>query len=763
MSFINRKYRLFALFMVLAVMMTALAGCEGDAGSAGVNGTNGQDLTAVAVPESCAVCHNGAGTAHQAVYNDYVDTRFAVTIDSVTSVPTGTTFTSTMLFTITKDGLPYVDAGLAGLNQKTYRAELYDSASRTFGGPTATGVFTYGSPTHLGNGQYSVTKTGATFAPESSNALVYMYIASGVLATEGMTLYADVTNEGLSYGDADTYVSTANVSGCEKCHGAPYRKHGYRMAAVNGLADMAACKVCHVDAQAGGHEAWQLLVDDPAAYAAQDGETTPAQDAMYAYKRTVMNDVHMSHAMEFAYPQSMANCATCHEGKLTSILTDANFTITTCRSCHPVTGTGGTDPKRAPALRDLMLAKFAHGTVINSLYADASPQPVCNNAGCHDAASSARFNQLHTGYNSMIYADAAGTRYSDVVTVSIDSATVTNNVLTIGFSAAESPDITGVAAEGIVPTVLVGLYGYDTKDFLVGSHGRTIDSSRDLEYVVGTTHPRFVTLSAPTGTTGTTGSWQVTANLSHWAAQIADGTIKRAEIAIMPQLKDAAGVTLALNAPSRTFDLGANAFDDTYFSPIVKIANGCNTCHDALATTFHSANRGGNITVCRLCHTTTSGGSHLEMQSRSIDSYVHAIHSFAPFDIGDIDFTDPVEELHYEHHIESTYPNFTIKNCESCHNAGTYNVPDQSKSMPGVHSAADTVTTKDRNIGAVPSYVTGPASRACGGCHRTELINEDNAGGLAALNQHVATNGYMLEETGGVLDAAIEAIMSLFE
>ncbi len=51
-----------------------------------------------------------------------------------------------------------------------------------------------------------------------------------------------------------------------------------------------------------------------------------------------MNDVHMSHAMEFPYPQSMANCVTCHEGKLDTVLADANFTVATCKSCHPVTG-----------------------------------------------------------------------------------------------------------------------------------------------------------------------------------------------------------------------------------------------------------------------------------------------------------------------------------------------------------------------------------------------------------------------------------------
>ena len=92
--------------------------------------------------------------------------------------------------------------------------------------------------------------------------------------------------------------------------------------------------------------------------------------------------------------------------------------------------------------------------------------------------------------------------------------------------------------------------------------------------------------------------------------------------------------------------MAANDFDDDFYSPIVQVADGCETCHDALATNYHSPDRGGNIVVCRMCHITKSGGSHLEMQSRSIDSYAHAIHAIQAFDIGDIDFTDPVQALH---------------------------------------------------------------------------------------------------------------------
>jgi OmcA/MtrC family decaheme c-type cytochrome len=254
--------------------------------------------------------------------------------------------------------------------------------------------------------------------------------------------------------------------------------------------------------------------------------------------------------------------------------------------------------------------------------------------------------------------------------------------------------------------------------------------------------------------------------MSTWADLIDNSTVKRLEIAVMPELVDANGVALALDAPSRTFDLGTNAFDDTFYSPIVKVTDGCENCHEALATTFHSPDRGGNVIVCRMCHITKSGGSHLEMQSRSIDSYVHAIHSFQAFDIGDIDFADPVQALHYEHHIEFPYPTHGVTNCDSCHLDGTNNVPDQSMSLPGLHSASDSITGWDRRIGEVPAYVTGPASRACGGCHRAELINEDAAGGLVSFNQHTKQGGYLIEggeDASSTLLTVIEDIMAMFK
>jgi len=382
----------------------------------------------------------------------------------------------------------------------------------------------------------------------------------------------------------------------------------------------------------------------------------------------------------------------------------------------------------------------------------------------------APFSDIHTGYDTMIYA-ADGVKYSDAIVVTIDAASVADNKLTIQFSAAVDPNLAGFAAGDIVPTVMVGMYGWDTKDFIIGPHERLTDDNGDgvvgerpderaLEYEVGAEHPRGTTVSAADG------AWEVVMDMSTWGDLIDDGTVERVEIAVMPELEDADGETIALDAPSRTFDLGTNDFDDGYYSPIVDLEN-CHNCHEALATNYHSPDRGGSIVTCRLCHITKSRGSHLEMQSRSLDSYIHAIHSMQAFDVGDVNFADPVEALHYDHHTGFPYPTHGITNCESCHNEGTYEVPDQSKSLPGAMSASDSpLEGWDRNIGEVPLYITGPGSRACGACHRASLINDDEAGELVSFNQHTKNGGYLIEsdEDGYevILGEVIDYIMALF-
>ena len=703
-------------------------------------------------PESCAICHSGAGEKkHQEIYDEYADaSTLELTIDSVTSVPDGAgAFNATMTFTIKKNGLPYIDVdGLPSLEQKSFYAVTYDSATRTFDNSTS-----FSNPVSLGNGQYSVTATGITYDLNNTNGQAYGYIADGLLDTESgghVRMYNDVANAGLAFGDVTTYKSAANVSGCEKCHGKPYMKHGYRAPEVVGLSDFSSCKSCHYDTRDGGHEDWQILVTDPARYAeifAGDAKTAEEKE-QYAYKARLMNDVHMAHAMEFPYPQSMSNCATCHEGKLDMILTDANYKLETCKSCHPLTEPeGGTEPHRAPALATVM----PHGIDFG----------VCN--GCHKEGGLApQFSEIHTGYDDHIYADD-GTKYSDAITVTIDDPTLDGTMLTINFHATGT---VGTAdAADIIPAVYVGGYGFDTKDFLSPAYGGLEGQSGVWDFNPDDAYLRGSAYFSGETTNGAT--WSVTFDLTG-LDYYEDGAIKRIEIGVAPALTVGSN-NVVLQSVSRTFNLEDGAYED-YYAPIVDFDTKCSNCHDELMPhVSHGMYFASNVTACKMCHTPMSGSGHLEMQSRSFDSYLHAIHSFQAFDIKDVNFLDPVEAMRYDMHIEHVFPNFTIKNCEACHNEGTFEVPDQSKSMPGILSGSASIETWDRNIGNVPAYVTGPASRACGACHRTHFINEDDAGDLISFYQHTKQGGYLIEEgtddlnIDDLLMKVIDYIMALFE
>ena len=140
--------------------------------------------------------------------------------------------------------------------------------------------------------------------------------------------------------------------------------------------------------------------------------------------------------------------------------------------------------------------------------------------------------------------------------------------------------------------------------------------------------------------------------------------------------------------------------------------------------------------------------------------------------------------LRYDHHVKHVFPNFTITNCEACHEPGTFNVPNQAETMPGVLSASYELNTwygiygssgavpgkafddpSGRNIGDIPEYVTGPASRACGGCHRARFINQDEAGALASWNAHTQAFGTYSENDSNdqVMWGVIEKIMGMFQ
>ena len=98
-----------------------------------------------------------------------------------------------------------------------------------------------------------------------------------------MQAYSDVAFDAVQVGlNAFAWESPADVNGCVRCHGAPYRKHGNIQADVTGAPVFAQCKTCHFDNRVGGHEEWQYMVDDPENWAT-GGRTDADIEAAYAY------------------------------------------------------------------------------------------------------------------------------------------------------------------------------------------------------------------------------------------------------------------------------------------------------------------------------------------------------------------------------------------------------------------------------------------------------------------------------------------------
>jgi OmcA/MtrC family decaheme c-type cytochrome len=759
-------------------------------------------------PEICSFCHNGdvarAGQTHQDVY----DELFQQDVIEVTDLAY-MSGSDIVTFKMTKNGADFDCREADSLN---IRFSRYDPATRRFSSIDTNGDGAIDLYNVKGDITYdAATNTCTSTRANTAGDLGDLNLINGLLAVYGEdeiveTIAAAHINLGrypfaalLQMGPAGVdYASAANVTGCENCHTTPYYKHGYITGDVSngGGQDFWTCKVCHVDNRDGGHIAWQIAVNDPQRWAEiwNGADPTAAEEAQYAYKTRLMNDVHMSHAMEFPYPQPIRTCATCHEGKLTQTLSDANFVLETCKSCHPITG--GTDTADANGnfavdTRHMALKTIweEHGVSAFHVQNDGSVTTTpCNS--CHKAVADGGiapvFSALHTGYEPRIYYDTNGNRWRDAITASIDGVTLTGNMLDIKFSATGTA--AGLSADDIVPTVQVSFYGYDTKDFLVSNHTRDANRNR-MEKTIGTDNPLFTEVD------GTAPTWEVTLDLSAYVPVstptipelIAAGTVKKAEVIVRPRLENAAGETVGLNAVSKTVDVtadGTDAYVDNYFqgdNALVQVVKtgvagerkrGCNSCHDQLAITFHSGDRGGSIVVCRSCHVVTSGGSHLEGQSRSIDSYVHAIHRFQAFDVDNIDFNDPVEKARYEEHVEFLFPDFAAINCERCHTdarvvdagrRGPFDIPDQSMSMPGLLSATDELP--GFNIKATPPVVVGPAARACGGCHRAELIKEDNQEEYVAFNEHAKEFGYRVtnDENDNMLYAIISYIMGMFE
>ncbi|WP_020675255.1 multiheme c-type cytochrome [Geopsychrobacter electrodiphilus] len=714
-----KKLKLMLLIGLIA-LVAGLSGCasDGSNGAAGADGAPGLSayqiaanngytgteaefaaaLTAAndATPESCAVCHKGAGDQHQAYFNATKDAskiQLAFGTDTVTDNLDGT-YTNVIPFTIDENGAPYLGGvtgnSIDGLGTQRWTIQTFDASTNhvelaTLAGAPATYTLagSGGSYTMTTTLDYDMTATGFT-------GFIYGYVAKdkiGGAVAGHVQLYDNVSNAALKFGTW-TYTSNAAVASCEKCHGTPYMKHGYRAAQVAGIDDFVACKACHYDSRPGN-----------------DG-TEFFGDGTYAYTANVMTDVHASHLNVFPYPQEMTNCVTCHMGtKLDSTLTQTNFKYSVCTTCHA----------DVDAATNTVVAK-----PLSTIVPAAHPVPVTsatNCSACHldDNSYAPSFVSIHTGVDKVKYASAAdataGTlRYTYAIDNVVYDATAAT--LTITWNAKDAagaaqdvlnldptagPVFLGLPAdrnnesEGI--RIMVAYYGWGTKNVADYDYIKKDDVIANTTYAAGVATTTFTLNSA----------------------KLADNKATKLAVAIIgvPQVN---GSMVAVKSVTKDILLADGTLSDR--DKVVDNAK-CNACHDNIVIhtgDSHGHTTVGNVNACLFCHNTASASGHYAQQGRSIDSYLHSIHSFQ---------TEP----------EFIFPTFTTTDCEACHVAGTYNVPDQTKSLGSVIDNGSVDVT------------VGPASRACGSCHRADALKEGDTGALAAINAHTEAMGYRVPTT----------------
>ena len=316
--------------LVIGMLAFAFSGCDGKDGATGPAGATGatgpegpegppgpspEDIDvaiASASAESCGTCHDGVGDEHQAVYTEYVDpSAYVLVIDNVqNAVNAGAGWDLTIDFSITYMGSPYIDpeGDAPSAGSLSFHPTKYDGGEVEFqqpGNSPYPSISTANAQSN-GDGTYTMIQNVEYDIDAWTGGAIIGRIAEGELdfpdgPTSHFGVYANLTHDAFEFGELNgNWISAANVEGCEACHGTPYNKHGNVAASVDGAPDFVRCKSCHFDDKVGGHEDWQYMVDDPFGWAT---DVAPTGD--YAYTANLMNDTHMSHAMEF--PVSAVN------------------------------------------------------------------------------------------------------------------------------------------------------------------------------------------------------------------------------------------------------------------------------------------------------------------------------------------------------------------------------------------------------------------------------------------------------------------------
>lgn len=710
----------------------ALAGCQGErgpAGAPGADGAAGQDgqdggtgpqgpegpqgptgqvpLTA----ESCVVCHATGQLADSTVLHDTASAALlakgSIQVLTADFTPAGAVVKPVVTFKAsdrngnlagygafrvlvaklvpatpevpehwTRLASEYGGAGRSG----TVGTLAYSAADQTYTFtfntdiaastvPAGETAYAAGDTIRVGVQTDVYNKTGVTqVAFDPANGVADFVGAAGVVSAQ-----ASISREIVTSG------------ACNACHGKFYSFHGARRFEAN------YCTVCHTPAMASGAGDFATFVHKVHGREKLADPTIPVLGITPA---------------EITYPQSIANCATCHAGAQGARWNTAP-SRKACGSCHD--DVSFVSP--APA------GMRAH-------FVPVTNDTVC--AGCHSPSAI-------VGY----HADPARTEAAKILPVITSVTNAAPGQFPVVKFAITNPTVTPATNYDLATSpYFTQSGGASTLSVLIGfSNADLQNAGGNMRYA----QPININLlSLPAGSTlvkEADGSYTLTSGVAIPANATGSGTVA---IQGHPAFSSGGAV---LRIPMKNVSK-AFAITDTAAKArrVVVDINKCNACHANLS--LHGNNRTGDITTCVVCHNSdatdgsrrpadgTAGVDGKLEESVDFKYMIHAIHGTA--------LNDGITVYGYGGSVhafgEVTYPNVP-SNCQACHTAGTYQAP--------LGLSGTTMSTGADKVDGADNLRTTRYLATCGACHAPE-----------AQRSHMLSNG----GAEGVTQEQIDAV-----
>lgn len=706
--------RRFSPLLVLFALMTA--GCLED----GKQGSPGQD--------------GAAGPPGQTVVINDEAESISVVIDTVTinSAPV-------IEFTVRdQDGMPFTGVKPGGVRFTLAKLvpgsggepdswQNYINRTETSGGVTTLQgtVDSSGTLTNNNDGTYSYTFATDVTNVTSPHAISWEPQLVHRLAMEVRGDFPAV-NETYSFIPATGATSgfderlIVKTDTCNNCHG-DLAMHG------GGRKEAQYCVTCHnpgtVDANSGHTVDFKVMIHKIHRGASLPSVLAGGDYIIYGYRNRPhdYSDVH--------FPQSIQNCSTCHDADDEATPQARNWierpSLEACGSCHD----------------DVDFAQGVDGGHAGGAVTDNSECSTCHASGRIAGSvdeSHARPVLAHVGKYEFQIISVSNTGPGEFPSVTYAVVDPSNGNAAYDFS---EPVWTGSARVGID-------FAWDTRDYHNKDSGRAPATVLSLNGKAGTPNGdgTFTIVSGTPVPADATGSGAIA--MEGRALGDFDGDGTHSDTVPIKGVVEFFAITDMEPQPRRE----------------VVDTQKCLTCHgeyDALA--FHGGNRTDNVQLCVMCHNpnntdlamrpTDPDGTNNEVNTAAYDGLeeqtidfkymIHAIHGASKRET-------PFVAYGYgnnSHDFSGVHFPGQLRNCETCHNPGTYELPLASSVLATTTDTGATVAASSR-FGTQNFTPAGPAfdhsddlnigatAAACSSCHDNSLAKahmEQNGGSFAAL------------------------------